>query len=166
MSRAPLPARRPLLPTPASGPLAAGSPPARPPLSDPPRTPCRLQRKRAKGWRKPAGALIVSRPTKWGNRYRIDAPIRHVDGVDYRPADAAEAVRLFREYWEYWLEQEPKICAEALDDLRGRDLLCWCRLCPKHADGKPHGEDCPDCAPCHADVLLELANAPPIEDGA
>lgn len=30
-----------------------------------------------------------------------------------------------------------------LPDLRGRDLACWCK---------------PGC-PCHADVLLELANA-------
>ena len=31
-----------------------------------------------------------------------------------------------------------------LDDLRGKNLACWC----------------PPTAPCHADVLLEHANAP------
>lgn len=47
---------------------------------------------------------------------------------------------------------------DGLEALRGRDLACWCRLCDRHADGLPLGETCPDCAPCHADVLLEIAN--------
>ncbi|MFZ5773087.1 MAG: DUF4326 domain-containing protein, partial [Thermodesulfobacteriota bacterium] len=34
------------------------------------------------------------------------------------------------------------IQGENLDDLRGKDLACWCK------DGEP----------CHADVLLEMAN--------
>jgi hypothetical protein len=33
----------------------------------------------------------------------------------------------------------------ALPELRGHDLACWCKLDE----------------PCHADVLLELANGPP-----
>jgi hypothetical protein len=41
-----------------------------------------------------------------------------------------------------WLLQQPELLA-ALPELRGRDLMCWC----------PHGKT------CHADVLLELANA-------
>jgi hypothetical protein len=45
------------------------------------------------------------------------------------------------------------------EPLRGRDLACWCGLCPAHQDGLPLRVACPDCAPCHADVLLELANA-------
>lgn len=31
--------------------------------------PCRVQLKRTKGWRKPEGAIVVSRPTKWGNPF-------------------------------------------------------------------------------------------------
>jgi hypothetical protein len=42
--------------------------------------------------------------------------------------------------------------------LRGKDLACWCPLCEKHKDGKPLNEVCNDCPPCHADVLLEIAN--------
>lgn len=38
--------------------------------------------------------------------------------------------------------------SDALPKLRGKDLACWCRL--KDADGLP--------VPCHADVLLEIAN--------
>jgi hypothetical protein len=48
-----------------------------------------------------------------------------------------------------------------LEELRGKNLACWCRLCARHAEtGLPAGTDCPDCAPCHADVLLAIANAP------
>lgn len=45
-----------------------------------------------------------------------------------------------------------------LDELRGHDLACWCKLCKKHRDGKPFGVECPDCDPCHADVLGEMSN--------
>ena len=43
---------------------------------------------------------------------------------------------------EQWLPQQPELMA-ALQELRGKDLACWCA--PK---------------PCHGDVLLDLANAP------
>jgi hypothetical protein len=45
-----------------------------------------------------------------------------------------------------------------LERLRGKDLACWCTLCARHAEGRPAGEACEDCAPCHGDVLLEFAN--------
>lgn len=39
------------------------------------------------------------------------------------------------------------------------NAACWCRLCAKHKKtGLPVHEHCPDCEPCHADVLLQLAN--------
>lgn len=47
----------------------------------------------------------------------------------------------------------------ALAPLRGRDLVCWCGLCELHRSGLPAGAICNDCPPCHADVLLEQANA-------
>jgi hypothetical protein len=48
---------------------------------------------------------------------------------------------------------------EALEDIRGRNLACWCRLCDAHAaKGLPLGVTCADCDPCHAHVLLEIAN--------
>lgn len=50
--------------------------------------------------------------------------------------------------------------APDLDALRGKDVACWCWLCPMHADGKPLGVECVDCSPCHGDVTLKLANAP------
>jgi hypothetical protein len=39
--------------------------------------------------------------------------------------------------------QQRQALVASLDELRGRDLACWCPLDE----------------PCHADVLLEIANA-------
>lgn len=102
-------------------------------------TPRRLQMKRTAGWRKPAGAAYVGRPSPYGN------PFTFANSAPIHPAVrfAAEVAPL--------LDLAP---------LRGRDLLCWCRLCPAHAAGRPFGTDCEACATCHADTLLELANTP------
>lgn len=48
-------------------------------------SPARVQRRRAKGWRMPEGAVYVGRGSKWGNPYRIgDAQLRfpRVDGTE------------------------------------------------------------------------------------
>jgi Domain of unknown function (DUF4326) len=72
--------------------------------------PRRVQLRRSKGWRKPPNTVVVSRPSKWGNPYRV---------ADYgRP----EAVRL---YWEH-LRQHPELVAAARRELRGKHLACWC----------------------------------------
>lgn len=112
-------------------------------------TPKRIQRKRTKGWRMPEGAVYVGRPTKWGNPYRVvvDGSFMHVapgggsivcstDREGNRRERQAEAVELFREHWA------PLITPGELAQLAGKDLVCWCPLDQ----------------PCHADVLLELAN--------
>ena len=57
------------------------------------------------------------------------------DGLDV--PDAETAVRLFRDYARWMLEHWP----HWLDDLRGKDLACFCPLDQ----------------PCHRIVLLELA---------
>lgn len=87
--------------------------------------PERIQLSRKKGWRKPESTVVVSRPSRWGNPYPIDAYGR----------DAA--VGMFRLYAIQVLGSE-KIEA----DLAGKNLACWCPLDQ----------------PCHADVLLEIAN--------
>lgn len=117
--------------------------------------PQRIQRKRIKGWRMPAGAVYVGRPTRWGNPYRIARLSTH-EYVGLNP-DGTEAVdgwggRNFAAQWAvdmYALHTGPMGDYEfdadtnaALRDLAGRDLVCWCPLDQ----------------PCHADVLLELAN--------
>lgn len=125
-------------------------------------TPRRIQQHRTKGWRKPEGAVAVGRGTKWGNPFRpIHCDRRlHYDGLEEFPhphwhlladdldvlaarwgtkAEAIEwAVKAYR--MRTILQHE-----EIRTELAGKDLMCWCPLD----------------APCHADVLLELANGDP-----
>ncbi len=114
----------------------------------PPRkkSPKRIQRRRTKGWRLPRGAKYVGRPTKWGNPFTGKAKTcveyyrQWITGAQtsFRVGDGVGLVRI--PYWE-----EARFLRDHLHELRGHDLVCWCR------------EDAPW---CHADVLLELANAP------
>lgn len=123
----------------------------------------RIQRKRTKGWRLPAGAVVVSRPSRWGNPWALGDPDPEwcgqsialtIKGIEVRPLDARGVRYHFDLYARDQLVRNPGW----LYALRGHDLACWCPTCPKHADGLPLGETCADCAPCHATVLLELAN--------
>lgn len=61
--------------------------------------------------------------------------------------------------WFLWWVGVRKMQAKIRSELRGKDLSCWCHLCEKHKDGLPPGIECSDCAPCHVNVLLEIANA-------
>lgn len=103
--------------------------------------PKRVQLSRARGWRKPDGVVVVARPSKWGNPFRVG----HPDPITGEPITTrAEAV-------ERYARHSRPGGAFALDldavrrELGGRDLACWCPL-----DG-----------PCHADVLLRIASTPP-----
>lgn len=90
----------------------------------------RIQQKRAKGWRKPEGAISVARPSRWGNPFpvaRLGDPEAH-----------REAIESFRRY----LAANPELVRQAGEQLRGHDLMCYCA---------------PD-LPCHAYVWLELVN--------
>ena len=75
----------------------------------------------------PAGAVYVGRPTIYGNPFPI--------GPDGREACVAR--------YAEWLHQPEQagLRERAIDELHGRDLVCWCA---------PHA--------CHADVLLDLVN--------
>lgn len=97
----------------------------------------RITLSRAKGWRMPPNTVKVDRSTNWGNPFRIGDP--------YYPT-AEAAVARFRASLTLLPRPHPEsymgnILAR-LPELRGKNLACWC---------KP-GD------PCHADVLLELAN--------
>ncbi|WP_428673615.1 DUF4326 domain-containing protein [Reyranella sp.] len=105
-------------------------------------SPQRIQRRRTKGWRMPAGAVCVSRPSQWGNRYVIGGEIEHVDGSSVTVRDRAHAVALHREWIDDQMRQWTTFRLVIQEELGGRDLCCWC----------PPGE------PCHADTLIELAN--------
>ena len=87
--------------------------------SNRPVTPRRVQLSRKRGWRKPPGAVVVSRPTRWGNPFPMSEY-----GLE-------EAVARFRQY----LADHPELVEAARRELAGKDLACWCKpgaLC--HAD--------------------------------
>lgn len=114
--------------------------------------PVRLQLSRAKGFNLQAASLAangvravnVGRPSRFGNPFVVG-----------RDGTRAECVELYR-----WLAsgalcltckveisaqrraRSHVVLALKIGELRGLNLACWCRA-----------------APCHADVLLELANA-------
>lgn len=97
--------------------------------------PSRVQLSRRRGYRKPAGAVVVSRPSKWGNPFRPGDP--DFDGVT--PMSRARAVDLYRTYLVGG--QLPVSVEDVRRELVGKALACWCRV----ADA------------CHADVLIEIA---------
>lgn len=117
--------------------------------------PVRIQRKRSKGWRLPEGVVSATRPGPYGNPFRIGhwykignggngfAWIESYDPIEAERAgytlivDAAMAVGWFREY-----RRRYPMMGEDKAFIRGKDLACWCKIG----------------TPCHADVLLELAN--------
>ena len=131
--------------------------------------PQRIQLKRTKGWRKPDGVLVVARPSVLGNPFKV---VRYPGAVEpwhvmYQPhpnvdrvgarlfvsewQTKADAIRDAVETYEEWATAGPNHYWRVqcfIDDwkLAGRDLACWCPLDQ----------------PCHADVLLRLAN--PVEN--
>lgn len=109
--------------------------------------PRRIQLTRKKGWRLPVGAVKVDRTTVFGNPFKAGES----NGLGWGEVrDAAHAVWLYNR----WLTTPSRSIVFELDRhddivrrlpaLAGKDLACWC------SSG----------APCHADVLLELANRP------
>ena len=104
--------------------------------------PKRIQLSRKKGWRKPEGCIVVARPTKLGNPFRIGHPAWKFGGQIAK--DRADAVRLYAE-WAKRPQRDFVIWRNRVRALlAGHDLACWCPLDQ----------------PCHADVLLEIANSP------
>lgn len=101
-------------------------------------------------------AVSVVRPTRWGNPV-TQADIEEMDrmllSIGRQPPERAWQASAVR-FYEAWLGGElpeygvPPTVEEIRTELRGKNLACWC---------KPG-------APCHADVLLELANRPVCEE--
>lgn len=119
--------------------------------------PNRIQRRRTRGWRKPENAVIVSRPSRYGNPFTIQ------DAIDAEMPDPRRtAVINFAEWLRVgtqgdWYEQtyrlgrqtiDRRVILDGLADLRGRDLAC---TCPLPEPGQPDV--------CHGAILLALANS-------
>ncbi|MFZ1430584.1 MAG: DUF4326 domain-containing protein [Geminicoccaceae bacterium] len=105
--------------------------------------PERIQLRRVKDWRLPEGTVNCARPGPWGNPFVVG-----------RDGTREECVQLYKMLLSGLLvltckaslgdqQEAARYARDHLHNLRGKNLACWCRL-----DGKP----------CHADVLLELAN--------
>lgn len=120
----------------------------------------RVQLSRKAGWRMPANTVKVDRASGFGNRYRV-TKAHPGAGVEWWVVDdagcwtnlngdkftkesaSAFAVELFRKWVTFMGEDYAQRARLAL---KGKNLACWC---------KPG-------TPCHADVLLELANSAPV----
>jgi hypothetical protein len=97
--------------------------------------PDRIQQRRTPGWRLPPNSKGVAGRTKWGNPY------------DWREYGCEQAIAKYREgiLGQDLSSDKGRYLARIskdLPELRGKNLACFCKI----------GE------PCHADVLLELAN--------
>ena len=138
--------------------------------------PIRIQRKRTPGWVMPENTVYVGRPGKWGNPFNLSksehcwTAIAHGFKGDKAGRQIA-SVAMF----DAWIHQgqqatssecglyaetpkgkvaialspdiaapKPPTVAEIIAALRGKNLACWCALDQ----------------PCHADVLLRIANEP------
>ena len=116
--------------------------------------PRRIQRRRTAGYRLPEGAVYVGRPTKWGNPFEIGEPVDRdsplwpfiaeqlpggasgLQSVKPLQRDAVVAAH------GWWFVEQPHLMLAVAEELGGRDLACWCPLD----------------VPCHADMLLAMAN--------
>lgn len=107
-------------------------------------TPKRIQRRRTKGWRMPENTVYVGRGSRWGNPWRVGStgwvikPGGIIDREPHPPLTLEQAIESFRNS----MEADPDDLRYMRAELRGKNLACWC----------------PVSQPCHADVLLELAN--------
>lgn len=113
-------------------------------------TPVRLQLSRRKGFNLQAAsraingldAIPVARPGKWGNPF---TPAQVLAAGEAKTEREARAITIER--FRAWIEtpsDDPRRAAILADigKLKGHNLACWC---------SPDG-------PCHAAILLELAN--------
>ena len=93
--------------------------------------PVRIQRKRTKGWKMPDNTVYVGRGTAWGNPYKIGAiPVY---------GDCGQTLEEV-----LWAYENLFLADKDVSILRGKNLACFCALDK----------------PCHADILLKLANTP------
>ena len=75
----------------------------------------------------PPDAVYVGRPSKWGNPFKVG-----------RDGTRVEVISKYRSRIINILQSTD---SHYIDELKGKDLVCWCAPLP-----------------CHADILLELAN--------
>lgn len=104
-------------------------------------TPARITLSRAKGWRMPENTVKVDRTTRWGNPFRVGDRVQSDPSQPVAVCFSQEqAVQAFADFCAHQIGA--RFVESIKAELRGKNLACWCK------PGQP----------CHADVLLELAN--------
>ena len=133
--------------------------------------PIRIQRKRTKGWRMPLNTVYVGRGSRLGNPFRVvklpdgkwsvktdgndkctEILVKHCKVIYQTKKEAAiDAIKCY-DFWLLPYTHEGGTMAEyyqaaeqieaAIATLSGKNVACWCRLDE----------------PCHADLLLKIAN--------
>jgi hypothetical protein len=99
--------------------------------------PIRIQRKRIKGWKAPENTISVTRPGKWGNPFKVgDRSPNNYNMI----IDAEHSVELFEQMLDS--KHELGIFEAYIKPLKGKNLMCFCAIDQ----------------PCHADILLKMAN--------
>jgi len=115
-------------------------------------TPVRIQRSRSKGSKleSPNGlpVVCVTRGTKWGNPHKPDHwTVGSLNGQPMTDSFISPEMRRTLSVSAYREDLEkgrlPISVSDVRRELAGKNLACWCKLGDK----------------CHADVLLEVANA-------
>lgn len=113
----------------------------------PPRA-ARIQRSRKKGYRTPAGAIYVGRPTMWGNPFQARQWGHAKSVILHRRWLSGQLGALTLERMGYCpaqIEALARLRERVLTNLHrlaGADLACWCPLNSKW---------------CHAETLLDRA---------
>ena len=113
-------------------------------------TPKRIQLSRTAGFRLQEVSIAlngllcvnVARPSPWGNPYRVTAELSAAESVAKFRA-ACDSGDILEFVCERWSNCDDWTMEDWLRRLRGKNLACWCKTTE----------------PCHADLLLELANA-------
>ena len=114
--------------------------------------PVRIQRSRKHKQISPNGLKIqyVGRPGKWGNPFKVVGQKGHWFVLnDYDEPlvtfdEKKDAIDFCVDNYKEYIKQEIKLGILNLDELRGKNLSCWCKAGDR----------------CHADVLLELITKP------
>lgn len=91
-------------------------------------------------------AVSVCRPGKWGNPFIVGRRVIIVKDGSFEECEKAGSMivtpHLARELYRTWIDAMYEMRRQAKLHLAGKNLACFCPL--------DH--------PCHADVLLEIAN--------
>jgi len=99
--------------------------------------PISVQRKRTKGWRVPPNTIYVGRGTKFGNVFKIGC--KTLNGTIIK--DRKMAVEFYKKDIKRYAKD--LFYNTVKNELKGKNLMCWCPLSE----------------PCHADILLKIANS-------